>query len=151
MTNADGSVSRGLADLAASNLYYTVGVCPNEYGNYESVSVSNGNGFAPDGVSFLLAEGVTNTLPLRVGQRYVFESFWPEYWKILTDDPAIVCTTNLDEMTLTVYRSGETLELTVTVAEKQQSALEVDDESQKSAQSNSQMINPWQFFFGGQS
>ena len=104
VTNADGSVSLGLADPAASNLYYTVGVCPDEYGNYESVSVSNGNGFAPDGVSFLLAEGVTNTLPLRVGQRYVFESFWPEYWKILTDDPAIVCTTNLDEMTLTVCR-----------------------------------------------
>ena len=56
-----------------------------------------------------------------------------------------------DELVMQVYRSGETLELTVTVAEKQQSALEVDDESQKSAQSNSQMINPWQFFFGGQS
>ena len=56
-----------------------------------------------------------------------------------------------DELVMQVYRSGETLELTVTVSEKQQSALEVDDESQKSAQSNSQMINPWQFFFGGQS
>ena len=56
-----------------------------------------------------------------------------------------------DELVMQVYRAGETLELTVTVAEKQQSALEVDDESQKSAQSNSQMINPWQFFFGGQS
>ena len=55
-----------------------------------------------------------------------------------------------DELVMQVYRSGETLELTVTVAEKQQSALEVDDESQKSAQSDSQMINPWQFFFGGQ-
>ena len=49
-----------------------------------------------------------------------------------------------------ITRVGDT-EITVTVAEKQQSALEVDDESQKSAQSNSQMINPWQFFFGGQS
>ena len=47
VTNADGSVSLGLADPAASNLYYTVGVCLDVDGFNEQISVSNGNGFAP--------------------------------------------------------------------------------------------------------
>lgn len=52
-----------------------------------------------------------------------------------------------DELTLTVYRQGETLELTVTVAEQIQSAL-ANEEEPKAEESSSQML-PWGFGFGG--
>lgn len=52
-----------------------------------------------------------------------------------------------DELTLTVYRQGETLELMVTVAEQIQSAL-ANEEEPKAEESSSQML-PWGFGFGG--
>ena len=52
-----------------------------------------------------------------------------------------------DELTLTVYRQGETLELTITVAEQIQSAL-ANEEEPKAEESSSQML-PWGFGFGG--
>lgn len=52
-----------------------------------------------------------------------------------------------DELMLTVYRQGETLELTVTVAEQIQSVL-ANEEEPKAEESSSQML-PWGFGFGG--
>ena len=53
-----------------------------------------------------------------------------------------------DVLTVSVYRQGQTLELTLTVEEKIQSAL-ANEEEPKAEESSSQLILPWGFGFGG--
>ena len=62
-----------------------------------------------------------------------------------------------DTLELTVYRQGQTLELTVTVAEQKQSALEGSSDTQQSQQQDQSQQQqqgggygfPWGFGFGG--
>lgn len=53
-----------------------------------------------------------------------------------------------DTLTLTVYRDGETITLTLTVGEQIQSAAPSEDDMTDDSQ-DSQGVNPWDFGFGG--
>lgn len=55
-----------------------------------------------------------------------------------------------DELTLTVYRQGQTLELTVTVEEQVQAAIQENGQAtqQNQTQQNGQNFDPWSFFYG---
>ena len=103
-TAADGSPSLALADPSATNLFCMVGVVLGDAEPLQPIRISNENGFAPDGAEFMLAAGVTNRLPLRIGQRYVFGDFWPGDWNLNADDPSVSCGTNLEDWVLSVCR-----------------------------------------------
>ena len=54
-----------------------------------------------------------------------------------------------DELTLTIYRQGETLERTLTVGQQTQPAIAQNDGQavqQSQSQQNGTMIDPWSFF-----
>lgn len=53
-----------------------------------------------------------------------------------------------DQLTLKVYRQGQTMELTVTVLEQKQSALEEEQNTTDGSQEQ-QGVFPWSWPFGG--
>lgn len=55
-----------------------------------------------------------------------------------------------DELTLTIYRQGQTLDLTVTVEDQVQAAIQENGQvtQQNQAQQNGQNFDPWSFFYG---
>ena len=95
-TNADESVSVAFADPDESCLYYPVELSCVNPGLSCELSIDAESGAHPSVSSLLLPSGVTNVVPLRIGRRYVFDSYGGGRFDVRSDDPFVRVTTNYD-------------------------------------------------------